>query len=400
MFAFRPVDYIITTKVTFSEGSLLYDLWTKPPVNMYVKVFVFNITNPSEFLTGKAKMKLVEIGPYVYKHVPAYRRTRSPSSTLVVVGRSGRGSLRQSDLHLAGTFHSGLVSSSWSASQFQEAVHGPPLQIFRCLTRGLIRLRLPWTKTTRSPRTSMGEGGKSTLSTISTMPLNESYVVYRKAFCRLLPMKFNESGVTSDGFPAYFFRFPDNIFDSPDKNPENSCIPLALSLPHFLRGDPRLFDKMEGLSPNNSKHGSLLAVQPDLGLPLMVQTRMQLNLHVHNTKLNPRTMLFNNVTLPIFWIDWYFDLPDVMYRLFYLILFVAPVLQTTLTVVFALLGAILLGLAACSCNRKNTAVATKILSKSQHLLEKNTGEQSLLGRAQYKAQIVSRRSRNSSPVTR
>jgi hypothetical protein len=31
---------------------------------------------------------------------------------------------------------------------------------------------------------------------------------------------------------------------------------------------------------------------------------MQLNLAVHNTRLNARAAYFNNHTLPIFWLDW------------------------------------------------------------------------------------------------
>jgi hypothetical protein len=42
----------------------------------------------------------------------------------------------------------------------------------------------------------------------------------------------------------------------------------------------------------------------DLGLPLTVRSRMQLNLVVHNTRLNPRVEMFSNHTLPIFWLDW------------------------------------------------------------------------------------------------
>lgn len=82
----------------------------------------------------------------------------------------------------------------------------------------------------------------------------------------------------------------------------------------------------------------------------------------------------------------YFDMPDVVSRLMYLVLFVAPALQSAATVLLALLGVAMLGLAACSCSKKNSAVASKILSKSQHLLEKNTGEQ-LLGRTQYRARV-------------
>ncbi|KAJ4444620.1 hypothetical protein ANN_06416, partial [Periplaneta americana] len=245
------------------------------------------------------------------------------------------------------------------------------------------------------------------------MTQNDTFLIYRKAFCRVIPVVFSHSGVTESGFPAYWFRLPNNVFDSPDKNPENSCychpkvapcllsgladitpcyysIPVALSFPHFLHGDPRLVDMMEGLSPDPSKHESFIMLQPNLGLPMAVSTRMQLNLVVHNTRHNPRVAIFNNYTLPIFWLDWYFEIPGVVTRLFYMVLLVAPALQTAAIVLFALLGVAMLGLAACSCSKKNTTVATKIISKSQHLLEKNAGEQ-LLSRTQQRPRLSRRR---------
>jgi hypothetical protein len=79
-------------------------------------------------------------------------------------------------------------------------------------------------------------------------------------------------------------------------------------------------------------------------------------------------------------------MPEEVTGLMHIVLFVAPALQSTAIVLLALLGIAMLGLAACSCSKKNSAVASKILSKSQHLIEKNTGEQ-LLGLTQYRARV-------------
>ena len=65
---------------------------------------------------------------------------------------------------------------------------------------------------------------------------NSTYIVYRKAFCRFLPMEYSESGTTKDGFPVFWFRFPDNVFDSPDRNPENSCYCRPHVAPCLLSG--------------------------------------------------------------------------------------------------------------------------------------------------------------------
>jgi outer membrane biogenesis lipoprotein LolB len=90
-------------------------------------------------------------------------------------------------------------------------------------------------------------------------------------------------------------------------------------------------------------------------------------------------------------------MPDEVSRLVYMVLFVAPALQSTAIVLLALLGIAMLVLAACSCIKKNSAVASRILSKSQHLIEKNTGEQ-LLGRTQYRARLGWKR-RSKGPET-
>lgn len=47
--------------------SLLFKVWKEPNLDIYLKIYVFNITNPIEFLSGKEKLKLQEIGPYVYQ---------------------------------------------------------------------------------------------------------------------------------------------------------------------------------------------------------------------------------------------------------------------------------------------------------------------------------------------
>lgn len=53
----------------FGEGGEIFDLWAKPPVNLYIKIYLYNITNPDEFLAGTEKLKVEEVGPYVYQEM-------------------------------------------------------------------------------------------------------------------------------------------------------------------------------------------------------------------------------------------------------------------------------------------------------------------------------------------
>lgn len=47
--------------------SIVFNMWKKPPVDVFLKVYVFNITNSEQFLNGTEKLRVEEIGPYVYQ---------------------------------------------------------------------------------------------------------------------------------------------------------------------------------------------------------------------------------------------------------------------------------------------------------------------------------------------
>lgn len=51
---------------------------------------------------------------------------------------------------------------------------------------------------------------------------NEQFKVYRKAFCRTLPILFSHSG-TQYGIDAYWFKLSDNAFDDSLDDPDTSC---------------------------------------------------------------------------------------------------------------------------------------------------------------------------------
>lgn len=50
-----------------TPNSLIFELWRKPIVDVYMKIYIFNITNAEEFLEGGVKLKVEEVGPYVYQ---------------------------------------------------------------------------------------------------------------------------------------------------------------------------------------------------------------------------------------------------------------------------------------------------------------------------------------------
>uniref|UniRef100_A0A1B6DV03 Scavenger receptor class B member 1 n=1 Tax=Clastoptera arizonana TaxID=38151 RepID=A0A1B6DV03_9HEMI len=63
----NPFDILFKMKVRFSEGSETFELWRQPPVQLNLKVYLFNVTNKDDFLSGKDdKLKFEQVGPYVY----------------------------------------------------------------------------------------------------------------------------------------------------------------------------------------------------------------------------------------------------------------------------------------------------------------------------------------------
>lgn len=65
---YNPYDILFKWKVVFGEGGETFELWRKPEVDLYLKVYLFNVTNHDEYLSGEeSKLRFQEVGPYVYK---------------------------------------------------------------------------------------------------------------------------------------------------------------------------------------------------------------------------------------------------------------------------------------------------------------------------------------------
>lgn len=148
--------------------------------------------------------------------------------------------------------------------------------------------------------------------------------VFIKAFCRKFPMMFDSEVSLFSGVPAWRYKAPKNVFDSPDKNPENECYcdsaagqcppsgvfnatlcfdaPIYASFPHFLYGDKKLFQHIDGLSPIESEHLTYADVHPRLAFPMAGSSRFQINVEVHKTipelaKFQPEQIL------PVMWME-------------------------------------------------------------------------------------------------
>ncbi|XP_065358409.1 scavenger receptor class B member 1 isoform X1 [Calliphora vicina] len=66
---FHPYDLIFKWKLIMAEDGEIFNLWAQPPVDLYIKVYLFNITNAEAFMAGREKMNVEQVGPYVYKEL-------------------------------------------------------------------------------------------------------------------------------------------------------------------------------------------------------------------------------------------------------------------------------------------------------------------------------------------
>lgn len=80
-------------------------------------------------------------------------------------------------------------------------------------------------------------------------------------------------------------------------------IPTAVSYPHFYRSDPSLLAAVDGLNPDAEKHSSEIVLQPQLGVPMRVHSRIQINLLMDSTKFNSRVRPYEHLVLPLVWLE-------------------------------------------------------------------------------------------------
>jgi len=87
--------------------------------------------------------------------------------------------------------------------------------------------------------------------------------------------------------------------------------PLALSYPHFYQADPSFLEAVEGLNPQKEIHQFYVDLLPELGFPLAIRPRFQLNLVINRDESIPILSKFpEQLVLPFLWAQDGFDRPS------------------------------------------------------------------------------------------
>ncbi|XP_055588278.1 scavenger receptor class B member 1 [Uranotaenia lowii] len=504
--AIDPTEVVVTNMLSMYEGSYMNRLWKKPPLEVFISIRVFNVTNPDAFLHGREKLRLEEIGPYVYQEfLEHHNATFNPNGTLsftpvrrqVFVPERSIGDPKNDRIIVPNIVLLGLSSaayriSTWASLAAAAALKPLGMSPFMNITShellwgyddpvvkvastllpefitfkkigvldrmfddgfNTVTINLPKSVQNQRKQKVVSKGisehdvlhsaddydsqlngedddddeddygfdaesiaelvvekereeredpirtysidlwngspglahwgyvGKdhwdadrknTPCNTLqgsydgTVFPRNisktEVFKVYRKAFCRTLPIAFEKEG-EHDGIKAYWFAIQDNAFESSTDDPYTACycrngqclpkglgdlspcwynIPLAVSLPHFYKGDKALSDAIDGLKPVKEKHDTVLIMQPQLGIPMKANIRVQISL-LTNVSFNADLKPFHNSAIPLLWAEMCVEklTPDIV-MLLHLLFDIAPYLQTGCVYLLALLGLSLL----------------------------------------------------------
>lgn len=149
--------------------------------------------------------------------------------------------------------------------------------------------------------------------------------VYAPTMCRRLPLLFNKTTQSKDGFPVNEYHVSPNMFDY-THNEENKCFsvngeyaknglfntgpcqngaPIFASFPHFFKGDPALMEDVLGLTPDEEKHQSYFQIHEKLGVSLLVKTRFQLNIKVNKPHFISQVAgIKKEMIFPVAWLEY------------------------------------------------------------------------------------------------
>ncbi|KAF9413429.1 hypothetical protein HW555_008321 [Spodoptera exigua] len=422
----KPYDFFFKQKAVLSDGGEIFEMWRKPEVELYTKVYLFNITNAEEYMAGiddKVKVKEVEsLEHKVTKFNDNATLSAIPKHPLTWVEELSEGNQENDTLYLP---HIALLSianvvakkdlftrfglnnlitltntkplAKMTAREFMMGYKSELMTLgntfmpgwiyfdklglidrmydfegdFETVFTGADDVRNSGLIDTYRGSTDLPQWEGKHCSNVQYasdgtkfrggVMKNESILFYRKSLCRAAPLVPIDEGVKS-GLKGYKYTFPENMLDNGKYIKENECFcrhgsclpvglidvtdcyygfPIALSYPHFWKGDEILSSKVEGLTPNPELHETAFWIEPESGLPLDVSSKFQINMALGDISSIKNAERFSNMYLPLLWFDITMNaLPPSMKQRFGLYLNVLPLVEQGAMYLLFVTGAI------------------------------------------------------------
>jgi len=64
------MDFFVLQRLRMRKGFPAFEWWAEPPQQVFLHLYLFNITNHEQFLNGShTKLHFQEVGPYVFRYV-------------------------------------------------------------------------------------------------------------------------------------------------------------------------------------------------------------------------------------------------------------------------------------------------------------------------------------------
>ena len=113
---------------------------------------------------------------------------------------------------------------------------------------------------------------------------------------------FLNGSVYPNNAPFYPNGFlPTGILDPRKCQGGEILSPVFISAPHFYLGDPRLVDGVIGIKPDKEKHQFSFNIEPNMGVIISNDIRLQVNVLIQSVKDIIETALVPKVYVPIMW---------------------------------------------------------------------------------------------------
>ena len=149
--------------------------------------------------------------------------------------------------------------------------------------------------------------------------------LFSREMCRSLYLIYSKD-IDINGIPGYRFSVPKKMFDPTDENmcycvnpglnnkncPKGGTMdlsvcrngaPVMMSTAHFLDGADEYINGVEGIRPDPVLHSTNIDLEPNTGLILNVNKRMQLNFVLRPNTISTEFANVREVVYPIIWVD-------------------------------------------------------------------------------------------------
>nr|AYO99755.1 scavenger receptor class B member 1 [Apostichopus japonicus] len=165
---------------------------------------------------------------------------------------------------------------------------------------------------------------------------DEKLELFHPDVCRSLPYLY-EKDMNFKGVPLFKFVLANYTYANGTVHPPNEGFyredmwapsgllrqdpcrfgqPMALSNPHFLDGDPILYDAIDGLSPNKDDHESYLAMEERMGMPYVFKLRLQINSLLEPVEDIRQVEIVSRVYFPLVWFEQSVEVDDTIVSLY------------------------------------------------------------------------------------